>query len=388
MRPWLDVRDRLVSKAGMKTTSLADPNTRIAALWTDSIDWITVHSAQIIIATVLAGIVAALLLGAKWLGRRMSKRFADHNHWPRIVGGALAKIRLWFIVAIALQVIATYSHAPDDLAKTVYFLFVIAVTLQAAVFAREIILGIVEYRAQTGDGQVALASALNIIRLLVTIVLFAVAAILILSNLGVNVTGLIAGLGVGGIAIGLAAQGIFADLFAALAILFDRPFRKGDAIRVDTLAGTVEDIGLKSTRIRAITGEQIIVANKQLLEKEIHNLARLDRRRIIMNFGLVQCTPIDQLDRIPVMMGEAVAASPPASLVRCALLNFSPSALDFELQYDVHSEDYDTVFSTRHKISIAILRRFEAEGIRLANPTQIGFTGAPDGRLLTPDGAS
>ena len=368
----------------MKPTSLPDLNARITSLWADSIDWVTVHSVQIVIATLLAAVVAVILLGAKWLGRRLVRKHADGAHWPQIIGGALAKIRLWFIVGVALQVVATYSHAPDDLAKTVYFLFVIAVTLQAAIFAREIILGIVAYRAESADGHVALASALGIIRLLVTIILFAIAAVLILSNLGVNVTGLIAGLGVGGIAIGLAAQGIFADLFAALAILFDQPFRKGDSIRYDTTAGEVEDIGLKSTRIRAITGEQIIIANKQLLEKEIHNLARLNRRRIVMNFGLVQSTPVDILDRVPAMLGEVVASCPPASLVRCGLLNFSPSALDFELQYDVHSEDYDTVFGTRHSISIAILKRFEAENIRLANPTQIAFTAAPDGTLVTP----
>jgi small-conductance mechanosensitive channel len=364
--------------------TLPDLNARIATLWSESINWITVHSAQIIVALVLAAIVSLVLFSVKWLGKRATRRFAEHNHWPRIIGGALSKIRLWFIAGVALQVVATYSHAPDDLAKTVYFLFVIAVTLQAAIFIREIILGLVEYRAQSADGHVALASALGIIRLLVTVVLFAVAMILILSNLGVNVTGLIAGLGVGGIAIGLAAQGIFADLFAALAILFDRPFRKGDSIRYDTTAGEVEDIGLKSTRIRAITGEQIIVANKQLLEKEIHNLARLNRRRIVMNFGLVQCTPIDVLDRIPTMLGEVVKSCPPASLVRCGVLGFSPSALDVELQYDVHSEDYDTVFNTRHKISIAVLRRFEMENIRLANPTQIAFTASPDGTLREP----
>jgi small-conductance mechanosensitive channel len=367
--------------------SLPDLNARATTLWNDSVLWITAHAGQIFIASILAGAVVAALLGAKWFGRRLARRHADHNHWRRIIGGALAKIRLWFVVAVALEVVANYSHAPDDLAKTVYFLFVIAVTLQAAVFAREIILGIVEYRAQSADGRVALASALGIIRLLVTIVLFAVAAVLILSNLGVNVTGLIAGLGVGGIAIGLAAQGIFADLFAALAILFDRPFSKGDSIRYDTTSGEVEDIGLKSTRIRSITGEQIIVANKQLLEKEIHNLARLNRRRIVMTFGLVQATRIDLLDQIPKMLAEVIATCPPASLVRCALLNFSPSSVDFELQYDVHSEDYDTVFRTRHNISIAILRRFESEGIRLANPTQIAFTAAPDGTLLIPPGA-
>ncbi len=357
---------------------------RLDSLWTDTTDWITVHSAQIVIAAVLATVIAAILLGAKWLGRHLSRKHSDHNHWRRIIGGALAKIRLWFVVAVALQVVANYSHAPDDLAKTVYFLFVIAVTLQAAVFAREIILGIVEYRAQSSDAHIGLASALGIIRLLVTVVLFAVAAILILSNLGVNVTGLIAGLGVGGIAIGLAAQGIFADLFAALAILFDRPFRKGDSIRVDAMSGTVEDIGLKSTRIRALTGEQVILANKQLLEKEIHNLARLDRRRIVRTLGLTYQTRVELLDQLPTILRGIVEACDNVTLVRCGLVNFGNSTLDVELQYDVHSEIYDVVFATQHQVNIAILKRFAELGIDFGYPTQTSFTAAPDGRLIMP----
>jgi small-conductance mechanosensitive channel len=112
-----------------------------------------------------------------------------------------------------------------------------------------------------------------IIRVLVSVALFAIAGILILDNLGVNVTALVAGLGIGGIAIGLAAQGIFSDLFAALAILFDKPFKKGDTIRYDQSTGTVERIGLKTTRLRSLTGEQLIMANTKLLEREIHNLA-------------------------------------------------------------------------------------------------------------------
>jgi hypothetical protein len=127
--------------------SLPDLNARIATLWTDSADWMMAHSTQIVVAFVLASVVAAFLFGAKWLGRRATRRYAEHNHWPRIIGGALSKIRLWFIAGVALQVVATYSHAPPDLAKTIYFLFVIAVTLQAAIFIREIILGLVEYRA-------------------------------------------------------------------------------------------------------------------------------------------------------------------------------------------------------------------------------------------------
>ena len=124
-----------------------------------------------------------------------------------------------------------------------------------------------------------------IIRVLVSVALFAIAIIVILDNLGVNVTALVAGLGIGGIAIGLAAQGIFSDLFAALAILFDKPFRRGDTIRYDNSVGTVERIGLKTTRLRSLTGEQMVMANTKLLEREIHNLADGRSRRLTLTFG-------------------------------------------------------------------------------------------------------
>src|SRR5204862_2749678 len=137
-----------------------------------------------------------------------------------------------------------------------------------------------------------LGSAVGLIRVLISVAIFIIAVVVVLDNLGVNVTGLIAGLGIGGIAIGLAAQGIFADLFAALAIIFDKPFRRGDSIRWDTTSGTVEQIGLKSTRVRSTTGEEVIISNTNLLGKELHNMQRLKHHRIVHAFGIDdQCPP-------------------------------------------------------------------------------------------------
>lgn len=357
---------------------------RITQITTDNWNWMINHSTQIVIASVMGAVIFATLLGLKWFGKRLASTETETSHWQTVIGKALSRTRMWFMIAVVAQVVTNYAHAPSDLAVTVRFLFVIAATLQAAVFIRAIILGVIELRAHGHDEHAALASAMGIIRLLVTVVLFAIAAILILSNLGVNVTGLIAGLGVGGIAIGLAAQGIFADLFAALAILFDRPFGKGDSIKYDNTSGNVEAIGLKSTRIRALTGEQIIIANKQLLDKEIHNLARLHRRRIVSTFGVIYQVAPEMLDRIPTMVGEIVDKCPPAKLIRCGMTGFGASSLDFELQYDVHSEDYNVVFATRHAVNIAILRQFAAEGIEFAYPTQTSFTAAPDGRMIMP----
>jgi small-conductance mechanosensitive channel len=229
-----------------------------------------------------------------------------------------------------------------------------------------------------------LSSAVGIIRLLVTVALFAIAIVLILDNLGVNVTGLVAGLGIGGIAIGLAAQGIFSDLFAALSILFDKPFRRGEGIKFGDVNGTVENIGLKTTRIRSLSGEQIVVANAKLLDQQIHNFAHLEHRRIVLTLGLVCQTPPEVCARVPDILKELVSDQPKTSLVRCGMTGFGASTLDFELQFDVHSTDYEEVYRTRSAICIAILDRFNREKIQLAYPTQTTFTAAPDGTLIMP----
>jgi small-conductance mechanosensitive channel len=214
--------------------------------------------------------------------------------------------------------------------------------------------------------------------------LFAIAIILILDNLGVNVTGLVAGLGIGGIAIGLAAQGIFSDLFAALSILFDKPFRRGESIRFGDVSGSVENIGLKTTRIRSLSGEQIVVANAKLLEQQIHNFAHLEHRRIVIALGLICQTPPEVCARLPGILKEIVEAQPKASLVRAGMTGFGASTLDFELQFDVHSTDYEEVYRTRTAICLAILDRFNHDNIQLAYPTQTSFTAAPDGTLIMP----
>lgn len=360
------------------------PDLNLDSLWNDSALWIADNTGRIVIALLIGGIVAALLLAAKWAGARLARHYSAHNHWRRIIGQALAKIRLWFVFAAAAQLVATFAHAPDDLAHTVYFLFVIAATLQGAVFAREIVLGLVEYRAAAEDAHAGLASALGIIRLLVTFILFALATVLILSNLGVNVTGLIAGLGVGGIAIGLAAQGIFADLFAALAIIFDRPFRRGDWIRWDTTRARVELVGLKSTRLRSVDGEEVIIANKNLLDKELHNYTQLERQRVRQKIGITYETPAEARRRLPEIARAIVEAQPLCIFVRCALEAFGDSSLDFLLLYDVSTVDGGKLADARHAINMALLDRFAEAGIAFAYPVQVGYAAAPDGTLIMP----
>ena len=300
------------------------------------------------------------------------------------MGAAITRTTNFFIVMTAAKLVDGYARAPVEVTQTINFLFTVAAGFQVAIWAREIILGLVEHRAQSEHyrGE-TIANALGIIRLLVTFALFGIAIIVILGNLGFNVTGLVAGLGVGGIAIGLAAQGIFADLFAALAIIFDRPFGKGDVISYDSTTGTVEDIGLKSTRIRPPSGEEHIIANKQLLEKEIRNISRRNHRRNKFVLGIVYQTPPDLIARIPDMLREEVEKLG-HEFAQAGFVGFNASSLDIELEYDTLSPAFATWYKGRNDVGLAILRRFAAEGIEFAYPTQTSFTAAPDGTMILP----
>src|SRR5256885_10912346 len=175
---------------------------------------------------------------------------------------------------------------------------------------------------------------MGIIRVLISVALFAIAGILILDNLGVNVAALVAGLGIGGIAIGLAAQGIFSDLFAALSILFDKPFKRGDTIRYDRSTGTVERVGLKTTRLRSLSGEQLIMSNTKLLEREIHNLTQARSRRITIYLAIGGETSVKAIDAVGGAAAQAVGGQTGCKLVRCVLSGAGSGALAYDLVYD------------------------------------------------------
>ena len=369
------------SDAAAAATGFAAKTT---AIFEQSARWIGGNLTDILIASAIGLAIALLLIGLRSLGAKLMRRGADPGNWHTIFARTIAKTGLFFIVMCSIELVAEHANTPAPLLRVIHFLFVIAAAFQAAVWARELILGFVEHRVGTDTENTTLGSAIGIIRLLVTIALFAIALILILDNLGVNVTGLVAGLGIGGIAIGLAAQGIFSDLFAALAIIFDKPFRRGDGIRVDTISGTVEDIGLKTTRIRSLDGEQVVVSNAQLLDKQLHNFTNLEHRRITLSLGVVYQTPPETCARIPDMMRTLVEAHPKTQFVRCGMVGFGASSLDFELIFDVHSTDYEQVYDTRSSICMKILQTFAEAGIDFAYPTQTTFTAAPDGTMVMP----
>jgi small-conductance mechanosensitive channel len=374
----------IVNTAAMKAPIVVSKSS-VQLLIDQSVGWILSHYLQIAIATAFGAVIVAAMLGLRWLGKRLCRRQDIITHWPATIGRVVMRTHLWFMVLFAAKLVSGYADPPHMVAQTIGVAFTIASAFQGALWVREFVLGVVEHRAG-GDEHSGLGSAIGIIRLLVTVVLFSIATVAILDNLGVNVTGLVAGLGVGGIAIGLAAKGIFDDLFSALSIIFDRPFQRGDSIRWDSTSGSVEQIGLKTTRVRSVTGEEVVISNTNLLNKELHNMARLNRRRIELVLGVAYYTPPDVCARLPAIVRGIVEQQEKCTVVRCGMQGFGDSSLDFNLQFDVHSDDYNEVFAARHNVCVAILSAFAEQGIDFPFPTQTAVMAGPDGRPIA-DGA-
>ncbi len=347
-------------------------------------NWLTNHWLELAIAFVIGFLIYVALSFVKRRAKAMAEQRAGAHDVPAIALRVVGRTGRIFRIMTAAVLVAGYANTPTRLYGLIVVLFTIIAVLQVAVWVRELILGLIERRASAGEGSnESLENAMTLIRLLVSVAVFAVALIVILDNLGVNVTGLVAGLGIGGIAIGLAAQGIFSDLFAALSILFDKPFKRGEVIQFDTMVATVEKIGLKSTRLRALDGQEVIVSNTQLLAKQIDNLSQLFRRRSRFVLGLVYHTPPEKLRALPDRLRAVVEAND-AHFVRANFTAFGASAIDFELVFDVLSSDADVNFAYRHKVAMDLIDLFAREGYEFAYPTQTTYTAAPDGTLVMP----
>jgi small-conductance mechanosensitive channel len=200
-------------------------------------------------------------------------------------------------------------------------------------------------------------------------VVWLAAALFYLDNLGVQVSSIVAGLGIGGIAVALAAQSILGDLFGYFIIYFDRPFEIGDFILFEDYTGTVEKVGIKTTKVRALTGEQIVVANSVLTNSRIRNYKRMERRRIVFTVGVTFETRRELLAAIPGMIRDAIALQPLAEFDRSHLKGLGPSSIDFENVYYVTTADYGRYMDTHQAVLLRLLECFAERGVKLAYPT-------------------
>ncbi|GAA0528170.1 mechanosensitive ion channel family protein [Chitinophaga japonensis] len=208
------------------------------------------------------------------------------------------------------------------------------------------------------------------IMIIATAFVWVIGGLVLLSNWGVDVTAFIAGLGIGGIAIALAAQTILGDLFSYFVIFFDRPFEIGDFIIVQDKMGVVEYIGIKTTRIRSLSGEQLVFSNTDLTNSRVHNYKRMERRRIVFQFRVVYQTPAEKLERIPVIVKEIITGREGLQFDRAHLLSLAPSELLYEVVYYVLTGDYNEYMDHQQAINLALFNTFAKEGIEFAYPTQ------------------
>jgi len=211
---------------------------------------------------------------------------------------------------------------------------------------------------------------LNGIMLIINAIIWVLGLLFLFDNLGYNVTTIVAGLGIGGIAIALAAQNILGDLFNYFVIFFDRPFEVGDFITVDDKKGTVEHIGIKTTRLLSLNGEQLAFSNSDLTKSRIHNYKRMDRRRVSFNLGVVYSTTHEKLQKIPSIIKDIINLQELATFDRAHFAKFGSYSLDFEIVYFIESADYVHYMDTQQAICLGIFKAFDDEKIEFAYPTQ------------------
>jgi len=325
----------------------------------------------------IAGIVFVVIGGVLFLVRTLLARrlaaMAERTATSAddAVVDLIRRTRYFFILAAAIAGATLFLDLPQRALDIGKVLGTIAVILQIAIWGNGLITyWFKHYAEQRAESDISSRTTIAAFSFVARAMLFVMLALVALNRLGYDVTALITGLGVGGIALALAVQNILGDLFAALAIVVDKPFVVGDSISVDTLAGTVEHIGLKTTRLRSVNGEQLIFSNTDLLKARIRNLKRMQERRVLFPIGVTYDTPPDVVARIPTMIREAIEEQSPVRFDRSHFSSYGESALNFESVYFVLSADYLTYMDIHQAVNLALLRRFAAEGIQFAYPTR------------------
>ncbi|HEY4975612.1 MAG TPA: mechanosensitive ion channel family protein, partial [Steroidobacteraceae bacterium] len=270
-----------------------------------------------------------------------------------------SRVVLWIVALYAADRILTLPPRVDEI---FHIAIVIGMWLQVGIWAVAAARFLLN-RRETRNGDARLTGTMDVVLFVLGMIIWMVVVLLAMENLGINVGPLIAGLGVGGIAIALAVQAILGDLFASLSIALDKPFVIGDTLRVDTFEGTVEQIGIKSTRLRSVTGEQIVIANADLLKSRVRNLGRASERRALFTLNMSYDTPPEKLALVPKLVEQAVAGYPGTRFVHCMLRELGESALLFEVCFFVENTPTRNISAAQDQVNRQILHSFAGSGI-------------------------
>lgn len=292
--------------------------------------------------------------------------------WDDVLADVLESTKLPFLVWLSVLAGLTQIRLPSAIETLPFKAMMILLILQAGIWFSRAVSSWVALRLavskEAGDG--AALTNFGVISFILRIVVWVVTLLLLLDNLGVNITTLIASLGIGGVAVALALQNVLGDLFASLSIAIDKPFMVGDFIVVDSFSGTVKHVGLKTTRLQSLSGEELVFSNNDLLKSRVRNFKRMNERRIVFGFGVTYDTPPATLQALNEALKGIVGAQQGVRLDRAHFKGFGASSLDFEVVYYMLVPDYTAYMDTQQAINLALLEYCNAQGIGFAFPTQ------------------
>jgi small-conductance mechanosensitive channel len=327
--------------------------------------WAIALAAMLLIFTILTVLKKIVRRKITALASRTAPDLDD------FIAEIVSRIRGFFLLAVSIYIGSRIIILSSSAREIIQKLLIVVFLLQVAIWGN----GLIECwkdrtRRLKKDADISSLTTYSAIGFVLRLILWTIVILLALENLSVNVTALVAGLGVGGVAVALALQNILGDLFASVSILIDKPFVVGDFITLDNLMGSVENIGLKTTRVRSFMGEQLIFSNTDLIKSRIKNYGRMQERRAIFSIGVTYDTPPEKLALVPEIIRETIAGQAQTRFDRSHFKSFGDFALLFETSYFIASPDYNTFMNIQQAVNLALVRRFKDEGIEFAYPTQ------------------
>ncbi len=335
-------------------------------------DWLV--ALGIALATVLT-LRLAKLVAVRYFSRLVARTALKLDD---VVLAVLEATRWFIYLAIGLWLASEYIDLSEEQTRWVRVVTSLLILVQIGLWLQAGVRKTTDVWSDKADGNGDARTMASAISFIAKLVIWSVLLLTALSTLGFEISALLAGLGVGGVAAALAVQNLLSDVFASLSIYFDRPFELGDFIIVGSQLGTVEKVGLRTTRVRSLSGEQVIFPNADLTSSRIHNYKRMEERRIVFGFGLVYTTPAAKLEQVPRLVRQIIEEQPDVRFDRAHFKEYGQFALNFEVVYYVLSPDFNVYMDRQQAVNLGIFRAFEEQGIGFALPTRIVHLQAAD----------
>jgi small-conductance mechanosensitive channel len=324
----------------------------------------------------VAGMVAVAVWSVLWISRRfIVSRYktysaGEHALLLRLIAYLLGNTTKLFLFGVALYAAQANLALPDKLRRLIDGIVMLLVLVQIGLWLGRSLRFYLELKERERGADRMFAGSLDIIKFIAHVLIWSVLILVALSNLGVNITALLAGLGVGGVAVALALQNILGDLFASLSIALDKPFVVDDRLVIDAYMGKVEHIGIKSTRLRSDSGEQIILSNADILKSRVRNFGRAPEQRVVTTLRVSYETPSDKLRSIPKLLEGIAREQANVRVERCHLNTLGDSALQFELAYFVQQPNVNSVADVQQAVNLCIIEEFRRMKVEFDYPTQ------------------